>query len=79
MMKEVNKILDDGSFGGGEAGGHRSVLVLHMLTELRSFNAFNELFTTQYSQLCADVNCLKPIHTALQAGNKVHGWSMRSQ
>ena len=65
-MKDVNIVLDDDSMGGGEIGGHRAVLALHMLTELRSFNAFNELFTTQYSQLCVDINCLKPIHTALQ-------------
>ena len=67
----MNTVLDDDSMGGGEAGGHRAVLALHMLTELRSFNAFNELFTTQYNQLCADINCLKAIHTALQSEAKV--------
>ena len=58
--------------GGGEAGGHRAVLALHMLTELRSFNAFHEMFTTQYPQLCSNFNCLRSIHTALQTETKVH-------
>ena len=65
VLEDLNAILDDQWMGGGIAGGHGLVLVMHLLKEQQSFCKFVHLLTDQYSLLCDGINCLKPFHKAL--------------
>lgn len=51
--------------GGGSIRGHSQVLVMHMLKELQSFQAFSRILTDQYNLLCDGIHCLEQYHQKL--------------
>ena len=65
LLSDINEVLDNESMGGGSIKGHSQALVMHMLKELQSFQAFSRILTDQYNLLCDGIHCLEEYHQKL--------------
>ena len=59
------RLLDDVTTGGGDTQGHRMVLALHFVTQLKSSRKFLELLTKKYDFICRGLHCLQAFHEQL--------------
>ncbi len=66
VIKELNKLMDDETMGGGPEGGHGMVVALHLFKLLKSSRKFTDLFKKNYDIVLKGINCLEPFHWQLK-------------
>ena len=69
-MSDINHLLDDESFGGGDIGGHGLALSLCLLKELSSYKSFTDLLGP--NSFCKDFNVLVQLSTKIELPEEEH-------